>query len=716
MTMARFVILLALAAGALAQDLGDDLARAGRPATSPLLSLPDGAIIQRAFDHEPGLMASVSGHDSPPLRLFLWKLLAPAERHAVARAMREAGDVPASIPGLLSGPDQYRYDRAYVFAPEAREAVRAATGLPAGSFDADGRIVPSAAVIAKQDALARALFEHFRARGQDPFAGQPAPFTVFAAAPATANDRRIEEVRERSIGSFPLVLDAEARRRLAAAEPDGVAMERLAARERTRAHAAGREPAPLPDLAEARRRLRWAKSVLEEKKLASAAGVTGLSPLTAGPFGDAETREALDALHRYALDGEPLLPGATFPRTTNAVRLLFGHKNAELMQIYAEVEKMMDGATKAIWVDLFYLGGSMQETPGRDNMGVRLLRYLEKRKAAGIDVRLILSPRDTGFTQEATYKHAVDKLGARAFDLAALPGALPPRVNHDKLIVIDHGRAAMVGTMNFDANGEGHGGHHETVALVRGPAAAILAWSHQVNWRLAGGADASGDDEAVRAAMAAEPGALASDETSAAVWVTLSHPAVQNTIERLLDWIAATPKGEELRVWMFQFGDREVVAALAAAVKRGVKLRLLSDPYSGPVPQTSFLPNLAGYGPILDAIAGGTTGSAIHLLDRALWDTYMHSKVGVFGRDRFTMGSTNWTHVGIRRNAEIALFVESAPLAQKLIDRFEADLKTEKDGKPLFPTLEAFKASHPGYGNVDRSFLDRVARMMDEFF
>lgn len=686
-----FVALAMLAVPAAAQDpFSDDLTRTSR---APVVrGGPD--VVSRAFEHEPGLMAAVAGHDSLELRQFLWKFLAPDERDAVTRAMRAAGDVPANVTGLLASPDEYRYDRAFCFTPEARAAVLAATGLPASSFDASGRIVPAREVIAKQDAIAQALFAHHHARGQDPFATPAAP-----AAPATADDRRIADVRERALAGFPLALTPGVRGRVRAAELDPAALERTARR----------SGLPAPDAAAAARRLKWARSVLEEHRALDEAGGSGVAR-------DPLVIAALDAVQRYAVDGDAMLPGAAFPRTTNSVRLLFGHKDAELMAIYAEVEKMMDTATRAIWVDLFYLGGSLNDPPGRDNMGVRLLRYLERRKREGIDVRLLLSPKDTGFTSEATYRHAVHSLGARAFDLAALPGAIPPRVNHDKLVVVDHGRAAMVGTMNFDANGQGHGGHHETVTLVRGPAAAILAWSHQVNWRMAGGADAAGDDEAVRRAMAAEPPAPAGDEVSAPVWVTLSHPAVQNTAERLLDWIDAVPRGEEIRVWMYQFGDKDVVAALAAAVRRGVKLTMLSDPHSGPVPQASFLPNLAGFAPLSDAFAAAAGGGAIHVLDREVSGTYMHSKVGVFGTDRFTIGSTNWTHVGIRRNAEIAIFVESAALVTKLRERFDLDLKAEAGGKPFFPTLEAYRVAHPSYGNVDRPFLDRVARMMDEFY
>ena len=691
------------------------------PAASPLLTLPDGATIQAAFDREPALAAVVKGSDAPELRLFLWKFLPAEERDAVSHALAGATGSPTStVPGLLAGADSYRWDREYVFTPEVQAVVRAAANLPESAFDPAGRIVPSAAVVKAQDAIARAVFGYYVARQQNPFGTQPSRFTIAPAAPVNDAGRRLDDAKMQAFEDAPVVLDAATRRSAAAAKVNPAALERAARREATRAANENREPVPVPGVAEAQRRLAWAKGVLEAHHLLDPKGASGLGILSGGGILDAQVYRALDTVQRYAGDGEGLSPGATFPRTTNAVRLLFGHKNLELMAIYGEVEKMMDTARKAIWVDLFYLGGAMTDAPGQDttlapNMGVRMLRYLQKRKAEGLEIRLLLSPRGTEFTEAKTYDAAVQTLGARSFNLAALPGGLPPRVDHDKLIVIDHGAAAMVGTINFDANGQGYGGHHETVALLRGPAAATLAWSHQANWRLAGGADSSGDDDAIRAAMAAEAPTAQGEEVSAPVWVTLTHPVVSNTTERLLDWIDGTGKGEDLRVWMFQFGDREVVAALARAVKRGVKLRMLADPYSGPVPQTSWLPNLAGFAPIQDEMAK-TSGSAIHVLDRDASGTYLHSKVAVFGTDRFTLGSTNWTHVGLHRNAELSLFVESAPLAGKLIDRFEADWKLDSGDKAWFPALEAFRAKRPSYGNVDRQFLDRVARLMDAFF
>lgn len=685
------------------------------PSSSPLLLVPGGAVIEQAFNRETTLSASVIGADSPAFRLFLWKFLPAEERDAVTAGLKAAGDGTAKLPALLAGKDQYRWDRGYVFAPEVQAAVRAATGLAEPLFDAAGRIIPGAAVAAAQDRIALALFEYYRQRQANPFEGQPARFEILTGQ-STEADRRIEDLRERSFSGAPVVLDAATRAKAAAAKADPAALANLARREQARAEAARRAPVPVPGVEEAERRLAWARRVLAEHHLLDAEGTLGLGALAGGGILDPLVHRALDTLHRYALEGEPLLPGATFPRTTNAVRLLFGHKSDELLEIFREAEKMMDTATRAIWVDLFYLGGALSEPAGKDNMGVRMLRYLERRKREGIDVRLILSPQGTGFTPEATHRFAVDTLGARIYNLAALPGGMPTRVDHDKLIVIDHGRAAMVGTMNFDVNARGFGGHHETVSLVRGPAAAILAWSHQANWRLAGGADAAGDDEAIRKAMAADPGAATGEEALAPVWVTLTHPVITNTPERTLDWINSTARGEELRVWMFQFGDREVVEALVNAVRRGVKLRMISDPLAGPVKQTPFLPNLAGFAPIQDAMTAAGNGGAIHLLERAALDTYMHSKVAVFGNARFTLGSTNWTHVGMRRNAELSIWVESEPLAKRLVDRFEADLKAESSGRPVFPTIEAYRAAHPTYGQVDRQFLDRVARMMDEFF
>lgn len=693
---------LLLAALAPAQELStDDVSRA-RPATSPLLSVPGGATIEAAFNREPALAKALTGADSPVMRYFLWKFLPAEERDAVSKKL-EATPGTEKVPALLAGDDQYRWDRGYVFAPEVRAAVQAATGLPAEAFDADGRIVPSAAVIQAQDKLAQAVFAYYSARQSDPFAGQPPKFELVTGRQSAAADR-IDQIRERAQATAPVVLDQGVRAKVRAAKADPAALARLAKRSKT----------PVPGVAEAERRLAWARGVLEAKHLLDDGGTQGVGDLMGGGIFDPLVFRALDTVHRYALEGEPLLPGATFPRTSNNVRVLFGHRSEELMAIYAEVEKMMDTATRAIWVDLFYLGGSMNEEPGKDNMGVRMLRYLQKRQSQGIEVRFILSPHGTGFTPKDTFDAAI-KMGAKTYNLAALPGGIPTKVDHDKLIVIDHGRAAMVGTMNFDVNAHGWGGHHETVSLVRGPAAAILAWSHLTNWRLAGGADSPADDDLVQKAMAQDPGAPGPDETQAPVWVTLTQPALENTAERLLDWIGALGRGDELRVWMFQFGDRATVDALVAAVKRGVNLRMLCDPLSGPVPQVPFLPNLAAYAPLTDAFAAGGAG-AIHLLDRDASNTYMHSKVAVFGRDRFTLGSTNWTFVGLRRNAELSIWVESEALAAKLIERFETEWKMTEGPKAFFPTLEAYRAARPGYGNVDRAFLDRAARMLDEFF
>lgn len=131
--------------------------------------------------------------------------------------------------------------------------------------------------------------------------------------------------------------------------------------------------------------------------------------------------------------------------------------------------------------------------------------------------------------------------------------------------------------------------------------------------------------------------------------------------------IAAAERSIDLAASYF-VPDELLTAALLAALKRGVRVRILvPGPHIDSL--TVKIASKAEWGPLLAA------GAELHVYQ----PTMLHTKMLIVDREMVSVGSTNFDIRSIRLNDEASLNIYSRSIAVAMTKVFEADLRpTEK--------------------------------------
>lgn len=342
----------------------------------------------------------------------------------------------------------------------------------------------------------------------------------------------------------------------------------------------------------------------------------------------------------------------------NAVSLL-----VDGPQIFDEIDHAIRSARRSVQVHIFQLGG---ET------GMRVVNALVERKAAGVEVQVIVDPNHGGagsvkqqFMQCLT---ALQQAGipVRDYDLRGMPKGPTwlsrlGLLDHTKLVVID-GQAAIMGGMNFYDHAAPN---HDYMVRIEGPAATRLGELLNQDWLH------SGADEGT---IALEPAGTRGDVTVA---LAETSPRVRNIRGLLCERFLAARK----KIWveMLFLDDDRVVDALAKARGRGVDVEVLLDPikWGNHVPELDKLPfngipNWAAVNKLLLADV------PVHWYESDRPQRNLHAKIAMVD-DRWVMtGSANYTYRSLDRSREICMEAESPALAAQFGGIFQQDLAGAK--------------------------------------
>jgi phosphatidylserine/phosphatidylglycerophosphate/cardiolipin synthase-like enzyme len=247
-------------------------------------------------------------------------------------------------------------------------------------------------------------------------------------------------------------------------------------------------------------------------------------------------------------------------------------------------------------------------------------------RSRGADVRLIVD-RTVGESARTADHLASAGLAVRAYPV----DDSRHQIDHVKLLISTD--EALVGGMNW---GRHSSANHDYAFQTREPdVLRRLRAIFEQDWSLAGGRAAP---------LASSVGPVAQ--------TTPGHE-VRDLLLAVLKSAASS-----VAVEVFVLTDPDVLAALAAAFRRGVQVRLLLDPG-----QDS---NLAPFR-LLRA-----TGVPVR------WypvppGAKLHAKAGLFDRRRLLVGSANWTQSGLSVNHELDLMAEDPLAAAAFAARFESD-------------------------------------------
>jgi len=263
------------------------------------------------------------------------------------------------------------------------------------------------------------------------------------------------------------------------------------------------------------------------------------------------------------------------------------------------------------------------------------------------------------------------------------------KANHRKVAVTGssrHGLEMLIGSLN---PADGSSAHSNMALHIRGPAALealdsemeILRWSLRSEDKKRPGETDPLEFSARSIRKKAE--ALGTGVTDKPEWPKvqlLTEGAIGRTIVNLME---TAGRGDEVRIAMFYLSERDVVAAIKQAAKRGASLRLILDANRDAFgmkkigipnrPVASELMGLSGNHDIQVRWAN-THGEQFHTKSLSL--RRGHSDNGVL-----VMGSANWTRRNIGNlNLEANLLVDNASQTLETFNRYFDTLWENADG------------------------------------
>jgi phosphatidylserine/phosphatidylglycerophosphate/cardiolipin synthase-like enzyme len=284
--------------------------------------------------------------------------------------------------------------------------------------------------------------------------------------------------------------------------------------------------------------------------------------------------------------------------------------------IFTAVRSLLAGAQvgQPLWLEMYEFGRP------------DLVDGLVAAQARGADVRVIVDR-----TVPASARTA-DRLAARGLAVRAYPvDDSRHQIDHVKLLI--SGPAALVGGMNWGSHSWAN--HDYVLETARADVLLRLRQIFEQDWALSGG----------------HPQPLAPSAGSVAQ--TAPGEEVRGLLLTAIGQARRTVSAE-----VFVLTDPDVLMALAAAHRNGVRVRLILDPAQDP--------NLPSYRLLR---AGGL---------EVRWypvppGSKLHAKAALFDGRQLLVGSANWSLGGLSVNHELDLLVDDQLAAQAFTDRFERD-------------------------------------------
>lgn len=209
-----------------------------------------------------------------------------------------------------------------------------------------------------------------------------------------------------------------------------------------------------------------------------------------------------------------------------------------------------DRATRKIQFETFLFSGDHGEAIAD--------KLIEKRRD-GLQVQVLLDGKGATFDgHKLANKLKAAGVDVLYYDTSVLNKSLIA-VDHAKLAVIDDG-VAWIGGANFDKEIS-----RDMMTRIAGPGAAAVQRVFNQGWRDSGG----------RAMPSLCPIAPQGDVTVA---VSQTGPREASARGMILRELRDLGRGDELKLWMMDLGDHQLLEELLAAHRRGAKITALLDP------------------------------------------------------------------------------------------------------------------------------------------
>ncbi|MEI7527352.1 MAG: phosphatidylserine/phosphatidylglycerophosphate/cardiolipin synthase family protein [Elusimicrobiota bacterium] len=318
---------------------------------------------------------------------------------------------------------------------------------------------------------------------------------------------------------------------------------------------------------------------------------------------------------------------------------------------------VLQAAAKSIHIEIFHLQA--------DKIGWGLANVLSAKARAGVAVRFLIDERGSKAEHEPELQKLIASLReSGATVIVKEPSArFEGHLDHRKVIVID-GKTAFTGGMNIGLDYQEK--WHDQQTLVIGPAVARLQEAFLERWKNAGGSYSPAEDLFPALAEAAD-GA----ETQVVGHIGRNDQNIKAVYLRAIGTAQKT-----VRIATPYFTDKDVINALRAAARRGVKVQLV-------FPKENNLPLVqsaarANYPKLLKA------GVEIYEYRGRM----AHLKVTAIDGVWATFGSSNLDTRSMKNNDELNLVINDAAVATDIETRlFGADIPQSERITRYSPSL-----------------------------
>jgi phosphatidylserine/phosphatidylglycerophosphate/cardiolipin synthase-like enzyme len=260
--------------------------------------------------------------------------------------------------------------------------------------------------------------------------------------------------------------------------------------------------------------------------------------------------------------------------------------------------------------------------------------------------------------------------GGRKISPLQLLRLLHFRANHRKLIVVDDAAGELHLLVTSFNPADGSAAHSNIAVRTRGAVArhALAAELDCVEWSAARprnrlipeGRNLSATLDYCRAFTAPDASSEPSSDAPRAQWLT--EQAIRRKLLAMLD---AASAGERVDIAIFYFSDRAVVRAVAAAARRGARVRIIMDANKDAFGrEKNGIPNRTVAAELLRS---GSENGGVEIRWALTHGEQFHSKaVAIYdesgAKSQFLCGSANWTRRNIQNlNLEACICIENAP-------------------------------------------------------
>ena len=368
----------------------------------------------------------------------------------------------------------------------------------------------------------------------------------------------------------------------------------------------------------------------------------------------------------------PALPAYAFSQ--NEIDVIYDR------HVFEELEAVVRTAKRSVRIDFFIFGGPSAE---------RILDVLLQKQKEGVKVKVMLDRRLARFFTTYPERLAfVNRLRAGkipftyATQAPILMNVPKKTIDHNKVVVVDE-QVAMVGSSNV---GSWFYRYHDQMFFLRGPLAQDLARQFDFDWYNSTHLEAVVREQAEISVPIFDQAAEDAKVSWARVTsVGIGRETARAALNQVLDRAQLS-----IDLQMHEFSDPSLIEKLVRAKKRGVRVRVLLDPWEIGrwLPVLNVLPKGIANVPSTDALLrAGIDVRTFHL-----GEDYQvaHMKSVVIDGHVLYAGSSNWTFDGFKTVIECNLEVHGGRAPGEALAQFEWDWSDRSD-PALAPDSLAWK-------------------------